>query len=216
VRKWAGGPAALAVAIALCLVVVAAPSASAHRGSEPAPIEGHVPSPQVLSIASAKRASWAKVRDFRERSPLVDRVTYNECVRDSLRSVTCTFTGHGGPKATGSTCTLTVLVTGLSRSLGATLTASCRANSRHVLTFQRASAAIRTAAEAFSHQPAVIAIARRRSGTKIEATAEWTAPAARKECEAPFVATLTPSGHVAVAHTAPTCFPAFIPSPGQD
>jgi hypothetical protein len=202
---------AFVVAIALCLGLLAAPIASAHRGGERPPIEGHVPAPQVLSIAAAKRTAWAKVRDFRRRTPAVDRVTYNECVRDSLESVACTFTGHGGSKAIGSTCTLTVQVTGLPPHPEATLKASCRANSRHVLTFQRASAAIRTAAEAFSHQPAVIVIAKRLSGSKIEATAEWSAPRARQECEARFVATLTRSGHVAVTHTAPTCFGGFIP-----
>ncbi|MBS1861114.1 MAG: hypothetical protein JSS68_05315 [Actinobacteria bacterium] len=214
-RRRPGRSAAVVVAVALAaaLALVAAPGASAREPQ--APVVGPTPGPARLTDATARQAALARAREFRDRSPLIDRITLRRCERDGFRRVTCTFLGRGSVKRDGATkagvgvkagaaaCRLTVEVRGTDRHHRTTLHASCRANPGHHLSFHEASAAIRAAAERLARHPVVIVVAERLNGLRVAAGVEWWNGTAN--CEARFVARLTSAAGITVTHRPPDC-----------
>jgi hypothetical protein len=200
----------VSLALLVCLVVVATTGAAGASARGDAPVvEGQIPKPPSLGIASAKSAAWAKVRAFQLHTPAYTKVAFAGCVRNQRKKVTCEFEARAASASNDSACRLTVVVEGQGREVEAELHASCRANPERFLTFHRASTAVHAVAERLAGTRVAVLTSERKSNFRIAMEVEWETPKA--ECGARFIARLVRPHDLRVTHTPASCRRPFKP-----
>lgn len=88
----------------------------------------HPPKPPKLSKAAAKRAAWAKARQFDRGNSRVEGPRLKRCVRRSRYNVNCRFVVDGEVGSLDTTCNLGVVVRGKGGAARARIQPVCRSS----------------------------------------------------------------------------------------
>jgi hypothetical protein len=173
--------------------------------SEPAPAPP--PEPPKLKKSAAMQAARKKARRYNRRAGQIDGLKLQHCGRRSKHRVDCSFRGGGRSGDRITTCEVQVIVKGAGSSVSSTrIHARCR--SERILTFQRAKAAIKAAADSLAEKPASLGAVERQSRIRFSGWAEWSRfQQVGEECTAEFFVYMYPDGELSVTHSAVFCNP---------
>jgi len=168
-----------------------------------------------LKMHEARSEAESAAFDFQLDRDL-DSSDVGRCQRKTLKRITCAATASGETSRSNRTCALTIVVRAVNRTyywdqIAAITSRSCSSETKPLLSYPVALAAIQTEANRFAGQQTTIGYMFRRDDLTFSGRAEWTRPRVppsqflpTESCSVSLVATLADT--VTVTYDGFSCY----------